>query len=208
MKYQELKIQHNRIAKKASFLVGLFHETKDNHKYLVRKGVKAHKGLKIDNNGDLILPLSNVDGNIRTFQNIFKNGSKGYLKNSELLGNFFTIGEINPQGLVIICEGYSTGASLYEITGIATIVVTSVHNLRPVVIKIRERYADIEIVVAGDNDYPLELKCIENVGVLRAKEAANSVGGIAIIPEFTAEEKKKGNIDCIYTFMEECYDCV
>lgn len=159
--------------------------------YLEAKGVDAF-GLKQDGL-NLIIPVRNVDGEMRGFQAIAPDGQKAFARGIEKKGNFHLIGEDKDlsQGEILLCEGYATGASLHMATDMPVAVAFDAGNLRAVAEAIRERHPNAAIIICADNDHTRE----NNVGVEKAKEAAQAVGGIAVIPEFSREEKARGLTD-------------
>lgn len=159
--------------------------------YLEAKGVEAF-GLKQDGL-NLIIPVRNVDGEMRGFQAIAPDGQKAFARGIEKKGNFHLIGEDKElsQGEILLCEGYATGASLHMATDMPVAVAFDAGNLRAVAEAIRERHPNAAIIICADNDHTRE----NNVGVEKAKEAAQAVGGIAVIPEFSREEKERGLTD-------------
>jgi len=52
----------------------------------------------------------------------------------------------------VVCEGYATGATIHEATGLAVIVAFDAGNLLPVARFFREKKPDWLIVIAADND--------------------------------------------------------
>ena len=159
--------------------------------YLEAKGVAAF-GLKQDGL-NLIIPVRNVDGEMRGFQAIAPDGQKAFARGIEKKGNFHLIGEDKDlsQGEILLCEGYATGASLHMATDMPVAVAFDAGNLRSVAEAIRERHPNAAIIICADNDHTRE----NNIGVEKAKEAAQAVGGIAVIPEFSREEKERGLTD-------------
>lgn len=160
--------------------------------YLEAKGVDAF-GVKQDGL-NLIIPVRNVDGEMRGFQAIAPEGQKSFARGIEKKGNFHLIGGEDKdlsQGEILICEGYATGASLHMATDMPVAVAFDAGNLRSVAEAIRERHPNAAIIICADNDHTRE----NNVGVEKAKEAAQAVGGIAVIPEFSREEKARGLTD-------------
>ena len=159
--------------------------------YLEAKGVDAF-GVK-QGGENLIIPVRNVDGEVRGFQAIAPDGRKAFARGIEKKGNFHLIGEDKDlsQGEILLCEGYATGASLHMATDMPVAVAFDAGNLRSVAEAIRERHPNAAIIICADNDHTRE----NNVGVEKAKEAAQAVGGIAIIPEFSREEKERGLTD-------------
>ena len=160
--------------------------------YLEAKGVDAF-GVKQDGL-NLIIPVRNVDGEMRGFQAIAPDGQKAFARGIEKKGNFHLIGGEDrdlSHGEILICEGYATGASLHMATDMPVAVAFDAGNLRAVAEAIRERHPNAAIIICADNDHTRE----NNVGVEKAKEAAQAVGGIAVIPEFSREEKARGLTD-------------
>lgn len=176
------------------------------HPYLTRKGIRAH-GLRIGTwekisteTGEirlisklaLLVPIRDAKKQIHSLQAIFPNDKnplgrdKDYLSGGEKRGMFYSIGkpiEHNGRLVILICEGYATGASLHECTGHAVIVAFDAGNLMEVAKIIRARFADAVIVMAADNDR-WTLKPIENPGVTRARDAAAAIDGLVAVPDF------------------------
>ncbi len=163
----------------------------EDHVYLKNKGVKAYK---IKSNGSgLLIPLRDSGGILHSIQTIDEHGKKLFLSGGAITGNYFIIGK--PNGKMVICEGYSTGASIHEATGHAVAVAFDAGNLAPVAKALRRRFPDIEIIIASDNDQWREV----NVGKDKATEAALAVSGKLIIPEFTNIESKPTDFNDLAT---------
>ena len=82
-------------------------EAMESHPYLVRKKVKPH-GIKLW--GDkLLIPMAN-GGKLVGLQTIAPDGTKKFERHSTK--GYFILGDIQGDKL-LICEGYSTGASIY-----------------------------------------------------------------------------------------------
>ena len=104
------------------------------HEYLTNKKVKSH-GLK-QHKDLLVVPVYSITGAIRSLQYINKNGEKRFASESEIKGNLFLVGaeikDLPNLEKIIIAEGYSTSATIYEATKIPVACVslqTSVCNL-------------------------------------------------------------------------------
>jgi phage/plasmid primase-like uncharacterized protein len=95
----------------------------------------------------------------------------------------------------IIVEGYATGASIHEATGLPVAVAFHAGNLEPAATALRDAHPDARIIIAGDNDHhrPRETgpngRPKPNVGRDAAEKAANAVGGFALLPQFDAEDR-------------------
>ena len=103
-------------------------------------------------------------------------GSKRMMKDGKAQGSCCFIGGSKPNGkTILICEGWATGASLYEATGHFTIVAFSAGNLKAVAMQSRKYNPDAEIIICGDNDP-------NGVGNKAAREAALAIGGKYVLP--------------------------
>jgi len=155
------------------------------HPYLLRKGVKAY-GLRLHKES-LTIPLRDAWGTLKTLQFIFpypKDGKdKIYLKDGKKSGAFFVIGELVKARTALIVEGYATGASLFEHTGLPVIVALDTTNLEVVALAIRARYPRLKLLICGDND---EAKTPGNPGKSAAIAAAKAlIGGSGwCLPDF------------------------
>lgn len=175
---QTLKKRHDQTAARAARLFEGA-EPATLHPYLTAKGVAAH-GLRV-RHGTLLIPLVNTRGEIRTLQRISPDGQKRYLAGGEKQGHFHLIGA--PRGVLLICEGYATGASLYEATGHAVAVASDKTNLAPVGQALRGAYPGARIVFCGDDDRWRDAN--DNPGARAAESAAHGVPGATwLLPRF------------------------
>jgi putative DNA primase/helicase len=86
------------------------------------------------------------------------------------------LGEISDR--VFICEGYATGASIYQALQTATVISGSAGNLSPVATQIRKKFSTLEMIFMADDDQDSEI----NHGVKAAEKAAELVGGTVVYP--------------------------
>lgn len=152
------------------------------HPYLARKHVQAH-GLRIYRgelairdmycDGALIVPLRDSAGAIQTLEFIGPGGEKRFLPGGKKAGAYFSIG--NPNGIIVVAEGFATAASVHESTGHAVAAAIDAGNLVAVTKIMRTKYRDAKIIVAGDND-------TTGTGQRAALEAAQAVNGRLAIP--------------------------
>lgn len=146
------------------------------HDYLTRKGIQPN-GVKIE--GDkLLIPMRDTAGTIHSLQTILPDGTKMFLSGGRVKGCYFGIGK--PDGVLIVCEGFATGASLYECTGYAVAVAFSAGNLAAVAIALRAKYPSLEIIIAADDDS----ETLGNPGLTKATAAAQAAGGALAVPIF------------------------
>ncbi len=155
----------------------------DDHVYLVRKGVRAH-GLRV-RDGKLLVPMKDTAGVLHSLQTIGGDGSKLFMRGGRVQGCFFTLGEIRET--VLICEGFATGATLYEATGHAVIIAFNCGNLEPVAHAIHKANPRARLVVCADDDHLTD----SNPGVTKAREAAAAVDGTLVVPTFPSARPDK-----------------
>ncbi|MDA3822755.1 MAG: AAA family ATPase [Bacteroidales bacterium] len=149
------------------------------HPYLVKKKVKSHR-LKVYK-GKLMLPVRDSNGKTHGLQFIGRNGKKQFKSGTHKKGNYHICG-VNPVKVLYLAEGYATAASIHEATGESAVVCFDAGNLKPVAEVMRSKYPKIKIVLCADNDSNNDGK--NNVGVIKATEAAQSINELIAIPQF------------------------
>lgn len=179
----------------------------DDHPYLLRKQVSAI-GINQDNNDTLIIPMHyyNADTKQTTLvnvQTIAADSEKLFLKGGLVSGAYFTIGSdaMLNGGVILICEGYATGASVFDAMSysLPVIVAFNAHNLIPVAQSIRAQYPDHRIIIIADDDRVTAAKLRDrdiadgkepkalieyNAGIRDARIAAAAVRGEVVVPNF------------------------
>ena len=169
--------------------------------YLERKGIDL-KGVRYT--GDVLLVPMYRDGEMVSVQRILPDGTKLFLKNSDHVGAYFSIGR--DVSTIVLCEGVATGQVVHNATGWAVICAFNAGNLKPVSQSIRKKYPDARILIAADNDHEVKRQNGDpfNVGVEKAKQAAVAIGGCQIvIPECEAGESdwddiaRKSGLDAV-----------
>lgn len=168
------------------------------HPYLKAKEIEGF-GVKQDENGNLLVPGFDLQtGRLQTLQRINPQGVKRFEADCPKSGAvcLITLKEKEDRqlnGEILIVEGYATGASLHQATGIPVAVAFDANNLLDAARNIRAKYPTIGITICADDDHNNKLGV--NVGVEKAEEAAQAVGGKVIVPVFSKEEKAKGLTD-------------
>lgn len=147
-----------------------------NHAYLVRKSVPAY-GVRLLRE-QLVIPLRDVNGALHSLQFIGADGRKTFLTGGRKRGCYFAIGR--PDVVLCICEGYATGATIYQATGNATAVAFDAGNLQPVATALRRKFPGLTLVIAADND----TETLGNPGLTAAQAAARAVGAVVAVPTF------------------------
>ncbi|MGX9366274.1 DUF927 domain-containing protein, partial [Desulfoplanes sp. PS50] len=146
------------------------------HLYLQKKRINSY-GLHQDNE-KLIIPAVNIDNIVQSIQYIYPDGKKLFLDNGKIKSHFFKINGKND--IIVLCEGYSTAASIYESTGYSVFASFSASNLLPVAQEIRFKYPKKRIIIAADND---QWKAI-NTGLVKGMEAAKKIQADFVVPNF------------------------
>jgi putative DNA primase/helicase len=153
------------------------------HPYLKAKGVRAH-GVRI--NGELLLvPVRDADGALCSLQTISASGEKRFLPGGKVRGCYHSIGR--PEEKLLVCEGYATGATLYESctrhggAGYGVAVAFNASNLEPVARALRDKYQKADLTICADDDWQTP----GNPGMTAARRAALAVGGKLAVPNFS-----------------------
>jgi phage/plasmid primase-like uncharacterized protein len=153
----------------------------EQHAYLDKKRVLSY-GLRVDDEGTLLIPMLGRDKKICSLQTIDGDGQKLFLTNGRAAGSYFRIGKSKGDDGSTICiaEGYATGATVHEATGHGVFVAFCDWNLTAVAEMVRERYPDAHIVICADDDWKTE----GNPGLASARKAARAVDGKVAVPAF------------------------
>lgn len=174
--------------------------------YMTRKGFQPGKlyGARISPAGNLVVPVQDITSKTYGLQVIYpKKTDKGRDKDFTPPGlakkaHFFQIGLAQRSGVVLLCEGFATGASLHEATGLPVVVAFDAGNLVPVAQELYKAHRrDIKILVCADDDYLTEQKTGKNPGRNSATAAALAVDGGVVWPMFPGERPtdRKGPTD-------------
>lgn len=174
---ENVKIQAQlKASEKAVILWEKANTAKNDHPYLVKKRVPCLGLRELEN--ELLIPICDIDGNIKSLQFIDNRGRKRFLKDGKVRANHFQIGELTPD--IYIAEGYATGATIHEATGKTVFLAFSSGNLCDVAKNLRKKYPDKKITICADNDQFTE----GNPGLTQAKEAAQIIGATLSTPVF------------------------
>jgi phage/plasmid primase-like uncharacterized protein len=160
------------------------------HPYLESKDVKSY-GLRLYK-GSLVVPIRDTDNTVHNLQFINTDGDKNFLSGGAIRGYFYSIdGDGNT---VLVCEGYSTSASVHEATGYPVVVALNAGNLKAAAEALRKKSPGTNIIICGDDDYQTE----GNPGITKAKEAAQAVGAILAVPKFTDQAHQGTDFNDLY----------
>ena len=147
---------------------------------------------------------------IQTMQTISPAGEKRFEPGSKKAGAMFLIGgeqfrkiyfdQKQPQSLfadleakleILLAEGYATGASIHEATGLPVAVAFDAGNLKPAAEALKRKFPQATLTICADHDHAGKI----NVGLEKAYEAVRTVGARVVFPQFTDDEKAKGLTD-------------
>ncbi|MGZ8258792.1 MAG: toprim domain-containing protein [Methylotenera sp.] len=164
--------KHAEAAKKAVYIWNNAKPAAASHPYLIKKRIDTH-GARLGRDNTLIIHLHNAKKELCNLQFISETGGKRFLSGGIKKGCFYCLGD--PTEKILICEGFATGASLFESSSLLTVVAFDAGNLKEVAKNIKGIYPKSEIVICGDNDK-------SGVGQKAAIEAALAIGGKYILP--------------------------
>ena len=189
---QEEARRHKEAAKLARKELESVQLAPPDHPYLVRKGVPPH-GLRIDAEGRLLVPLRDADGVIHSLQRIAADGSKLFFSGGRIEGCFHIIGELDGTRGILIGEGFATLATAHKATERPAVVACNCGNLLLVAKTIRRMHPRAPIVICADDDWKRVNTRgeLENIEVIKAREAAAAVGGRVVVPMFSGERDDK-----------------
>lgn len=184
--------------------------------YLTRKGVAAH-GLRYSPSGAAAVPMLDAAGQVHGIQ-ILRGARRGNAPAKQywpagvaVAGHFHLIGV--PQWIVLIAEGYATGASLHEATGYPVAIAFDAGNLAPVARAIHKRWPRARMLICADNDDTRKCRACgarfaldegvaacphcgaehgqRNTGIDAASAAALEVNGAWMRPAFADEAARR-----------------
>lgn len=181
---------HAEVAKNVQERLAVYKES-ESTEYIQRKNIPVYKGIYATNRGATVVPLSDIEGNVKTMQTILPTGTKMFEKGGELKSSMHVINADNlaeAKGGIVICEGYATGATIREATNgyFGVVCAMTSHNLLDVAKAVSEKYPDKPLIIAGDND---RFNVNGNVGRLTAEAVAKELGAKVIIPEFKENDR-------------------
>ena len=174
IRQEEEANQHTEAAQCAQTIWDQAAPAAEDHPYLQKKRIQPH-GLRVDDENRLIVPVT-INGAISSLQFIDATGAKLFLPGGAVKGGTFTMGALSLPDMLLLCEGFATGASLHEATGSPTICAFSAGNLLPVAQAIRQQFPTAMIVICGDHD-------LSGTGQRVAREAASAVNGVMTLPK-------------------------
>jgi replicative DNA helicase/phage/plasmid primase-like uncharacterized protein len=174
-------------ALKARQLITESPEAPADHPYLAEKEVKPH-GARQGAFGELLVPVYNDQGEIQSLQRIFPDGNKLFLRYGRTAGGMFRMGQVLPYGIVLICEGFATAATLHEVTGYPVVASFLAGNLKAVALAVRKLWPECNIIICADDDRETQERIGRNPGITAANIAAQRARGLIAVPIFKGSE--------------------
>lgn len=178
-------------AKRAKKLWAKTTDISPSHPYLKLKGIKGTGAKQL---GKLLVAPMYADGKIISLQFITDDGDKRFLRDGKVDGCYTSISSPGAsREIIYICEGFATGASIHEATGFPVVVAYNAGNLKPVALKIREKYVAAKLIIAADNDQWTKRQngIAWNPGIEYGQLAADSCGGELVWPHFAANDPRR-----------------
>lgn len=131
--------------------------------------------------GTVVVPVRDEQGAIVNLQLIFATGAKRFMKHGRKSGCCHQIGTVTgDMPMVAFAEGYATAASIHEATGWPAVVTFDCGNIDAVVGRYRQRYPQLQFIIAADDDRDTK----GNPGVTKARQAAANHRAALAVPEF------------------------
>lgn len=157
--------------------------TKDptQHPYPLRKRIYPHGARLV--RGLLVLPIIDIDGDIISLQFIKRNGFKQFKSGAPVAGGMIWLGNRLPldyKGVIRLCEGWSTGCTIYQITKLPVVCALNAHNMPIVAALLRKQYPDVILKICADDDQWGK----QNTGLVAAVKADISANGFVYVPDF------------------------
>ncbi|EGF30874.1 hypothetical protein IMCC9480_663 [Oxalobacteraceae bacterium IMCC9480] len=165
------------------------------HGYIALKGITPYLARQ-DCGGKVLLPIYGPDGAMQSLQFIDadRNIKKKFLYQSTTKGGRLFIGDPVNGARLIQVEGWATGCSIHQATGVTVAIGFSGSNLDDVAADLRRQFPDSPIQVAGDLDK-------HGKGLEYAIAGAAAGAGIVVMPVF-ADGRIQGDFNDLHQAEE------
>ena len=168
------------------------------HEYLYKKHIDLiPDDVRLSKFGELVVPLHDARGNLMSLQFISDDGTKKFCKGCPKKGNFYLFGSLTDahKNMIGICEGFATGASLYDCLEIPIICAMDAGNLEPTATLIRMKFPNLKILFFADND----ASSVNNTGLTKANEAKKVISNCSVLfPSWSNHKFKSVDWNDIY----------
>ena len=189
---QEDKILTEK-AEKAIYAKFMNKEAINEHTYLSNKMIEPTNNIYAGQDSTITIPLFNIDGRLKSAQYIDENGEKRFAKNTNKVGAFHivdgSVSDLKSVKSVVIAEGYATAASINEALNnkdVKVIAAMSANNLDHTVKAVTEKYPNINVIIAADNDLTNK---VGNIGLNAANAVQNKYENVTVVvPKINGKE--------------------
>lgn len=120
--------------------------------YIQKKKLKNTHGAKLYKDNIVITPMYDENGKLWSLERIIPGEGKKAWFGGKKNGNFWIIGDTTKCKEIVIVEGYATGVTIFEETGIPVAISYGSGGIVPVAKKIHNMFHDKSITIAADND--------------------------------------------------------
>lgn len=164
------------------------------------KGARPMVG-RVNPEGKLVLPVTDLDGRFWSIQTIDADGSKRFTKDGRKRGCLsYAIAEncirtakgyeIGSYPALVVCEGYATAMSVSQALQQPVVIAFDAGNLSPVCAALHAKYPNVPILIAGDDDAHREKKGDINPGRSKALKVQEELPDAVhcVFPVFAPEE--------------------
>lgn len=224
----ELARQHERASERATRWWAQCSCEAASNAYLTRKGLPPGRlyGARLSKAGNLVIPIGDAKFKVWGLQVIYSDPKVKAKKGRDRdyspaglgkQGHWHMIGLAGRGSVVLVCEGFATGASLHEATSLPVAVAFDAGNLIHVAKALAQAYKGARILVCADDDWLQKCRvCNEltrvdvpdcthcgkpheclNPGIAAASAAALAVNGHWVAPAFPTQRPtdRKGPTD-------------
>jgi P4 family phage/plasmid primase-like protien len=143
--------EHAVAGKNTVAILSNTHEVDSAHPYVVRKGIEPYSARQ-NRDGTVVLPVYSANGTLQSLQFIRPNGQKRFLHQARLKGGRLYFGAPANGAPLKLVEGWATGCSIHEATGVTVVICFSGSNLDDVAADLRRQFPDSPLQIAGDLD--------------------------------------------------------
>ncbi|MAO55941.1 MAG: hypothetical protein CMM61_09595 [Rhodospirillaceae bacterium] len=185
----EREKKHEATAKRAVEMFASGKPADAYHPYLAGKDVGAYE-VRQKEDGTLLVPMFDRNGELRNLQMVKADGTKRYLKDGQKAGLRNEIG-MNKPGRIHIAEGYATAATVHRLTGEPSVIAFDAGNIETVAAEVQKQHPEREVVIVADNDWSKK----RNAGIERGLAAAFNLDTKVVYPTLDAEERRAGVTD-------------
>ncbi len=177
---------HERVANEAALLFAGASKT-GTSAYLTRKAVQPY-GVRFAADGRVLVPMRDAAGKLWNVQRIApdkpaNSPEKMFLKSGRKSGLFHWCGDPAGAAVLLVAEGFATGATAHMATARPVAVAFDAGNLIHVAKALHQAHPEALIVLCGDDDVQTFAAKNINPGRDKAEAAARAVGGLAVFPE-------------------------